>query len=128
MPKTPGQALFTSDPESVAAARRFADEVLAQDAPDLDTGKVDDIRLIVSELVTNSIRHGAEPGGSVLVAIESTAENIRIEVHDPVRRRPRFIEPDERGGRGLFIVQALAETWGVTDRDFGKAVWAVVAR
>lgn len=127
-PEIPTQAIFASEPESVAAARRFVSEVLDQDAPDLDAEKADDVRLIVSELVTNSIRYGTRPGDSVLVAIESTAKEIRIEVHDHVRRRPHLAEPDEQGGRGMFIVEALAETWGVADKDFGKAVWVVVTR
>ncbi|MEV5673526.1 MULTISPECIES: ATP-binding protein [Streptomyces] len=126
----PGQALFPSGDDAPGAARRFALEVLAQDAPDLAESTCEDVRLIVSELVTNAYRYGTEPGDSVLVVVSVAAELVRVEVHDPRRKRPAYKpESDERGrGRGLFIVEALAADWGVDDRPFGKVVWSEVAR
>ncbi|MFJ2176701.1 ATP-binding protein [Streptomyces sp. NPDC087851] len=122
--------MFPSAPEVVSAARDFVRDVLAQEAPGLSDGQVDDVRLIVSELVTNAVRYGTEPGDSVLVVLAVTDACVRVEVRDPVRRRPRFrVASQERDrGRGLIIVEALAECWGVADRPFGKAVWAEVAR
>lgn len=126
----PEQAMIPSSPEAPAAARRFASEVLAQYAPTLAESTVDDVRLITSEMVTNAYRYGTEPGDSVLVVIVPTAELVRIEVHDPRRKRPEY-KPESAiraRGRGLFILDALAKRWDVDDRPFGKIVWAEVAR
>ncbi|MEU8653729.1 ATP-binding protein [Streptomyces sp. NPDC048737] len=52
---------------------------------------------------------------------------VRIEVADACeKRRPksRRSEPEAGSGRGLLIVEALADKWGVEDRDLGKTVWA----
>ncbi|GAB2920269.1 ATP-binding protein [Streptomyces mayteni] len=126
----PAEQTHSSGPEVVAAARQFVCEVLARLTPALADSQIDDARLIVSELVTNAVRYGTEPGDSVRVVIAPAADVVRIEVHDTVRRRPRIKpESDERvRGRGLFIVEALAVRWGVDDRPLGKAVWAEVAR
>ncbi|MFE3828411.1 ATP-binding protein [Streptomyces sp. NPDC059092] len=126
----PPQLLLVGAPESVRAARRYVREFVAYHLPDTGETCVDDLQLVVSELVTNAVRYGTEPGDSVLVVLAVTDTCVRVEVRDPVRRRPRFrVASQERDrGRGLLIVEALAECWGVADRPFGKAVWAEVAR
>ena len=83
--------------------------------------------LIVTELVTNAVRHG--PGGPVEVAIAAGGNGVRGEVADPgpgirhnelIRRRAT-----EEGGRGLFLVDALSDSWGLSaDRS---RVWFEVA-
>ncbi|MFJ1643944.1 ATP-binding protein [Streptomyces sp. NPDC088258] len=86
---------------------------------------------MVFELVTQAIRDGSEPGDSVLVVLAVLPALVRVEVHDPVRRRPRFcatVSGQCVRGRGLFIVAAPAERWGVEDRPFGKRIWAEPAR
>ncbi|GAA5056509.1 ATP-binding protein [Streptomyces similanensis] len=116
--------------EAAAHARKFVREVLAADDQPLGAECVDAVLLIASELVTNAFRYGSEPGDSLLVVVLTTADRVRVEVHDPVRRRPAFRE--EAGtrvrGRGLHIVDTLATRWDVDDRPLGKAVWAEVAR
>lgn len=105
-------------------------DVLAHDDVPLVEDKRDDVLLIVAELVTNAYRYGTEPDDSLLVAVLTTPERVRVEVHDPRRRRPHLRnESGERArGRGLHIVDALAARWDVDDRPFGKAVWAEVDR
>lgn len=105
-------------------ARIFARESLPGHVP---PDVAADFVLIVSELVTNSVRYGSEPGDSVRVVLCSSAGQLRVEVHDTCRRPPRFKpESEERQrGRGLFIVDAIS-AWGVFDREFGKVVWAEV--
>lgn len=129
-PAPPPQLLLVSCPESVRAARDFAREFVAYHVPGAAEEYVENVRLIVSELVTNSVRYGTEPGDSVLLVLAVADSYVRVEVRDPMRRRPCFRgASDERGrGRGLFIVAALAARWGVAERPFGKAVWAQVAR
>ncbi|GAA1500089.1 hypothetical protein GCM10009802_55020 [Streptomyces synnematoformans] len=84
--------------------------------------------LVVSELVTNAVVHArVPPGREILTRCVRQDRGVRIEVHDasgvwPVRR-----VPDEAGGFGLVVVEALAARWGVAERGgVGKAVWAVV--
>jgi anti-sigma regulatory factor (Ser/Thr protein kinase) len=88
----------------------------------------DDACLLVSELVTNSVRHAGQPAGAP-VHIRAAAINgfVRVEVHDhghgPVRRRA----PDTRqGGFGLHLVNLLAARWGVR-HDPGTRVWFELA-
>lgn len=83
--------------------------------------------LIVSELVANAILHGAEP---IEVAVTGETGKLRIEVSDGDTRPPRpdldVDRVDRPSGRGLLIVNALAQRWGTTLHDFGKTVWAEV--
>jgi len=80
---------------------------------------------LVSELVTNAIRH-AHDGASVVVLLMYAAGKMRLEVrdHDPVNL-PLVKIPGSLniGGRGLVLVEALADHWGVRVTDSGKSVW-----
>ncbi|WP_326701637.1 ATP-binding protein [Streptomyces sp. NBC_01754] len=128
-PAVPPQLICTADAESVGPARRYVREAVAYQAPDASADALDTLELLASELVTNAVRYGTEPGDSLLVAVTAGPGRCRIEVHDTRRKRPR-VRPasDERGrGRGLHLVELLAETWGTADRPMGKIVWAVVA-
>ncbi|AXG80293.1 ATP-binding protein [Streptomyces paludis] len=122
--------MLVSEPQSVHAARRWVREFVESRLPATSGARAADIELVVSELVTNGIRYGSEPGDSVLVVLDVRPALVRVEVHDPVRRRPRgrAVSHQRARGRGLFIVAALAERWGVEDRPFGKSVWAELAR
>ncbi|MET9822711.1 MULTISPECIES: ATP-binding protein [Streptomyces] len=92
-----------------------------------ETSRLDDMRLCASEIVTNAVLHGAPAGRQVLVRVSSLDEHLRIEVHDagdgtPVQRVPGESAVD---GRGLLIVSATADGWGVQQRTGpGKCVWA----
>ncbi len=100
---------------------------MAHHRPDAAPSHVCDVLLVVSELVTNAVRYGTEPGDFVVVALDTDTDRTRVEVHDTRRRRPRR-KPESvsrERGRGLFIVEALA-TWGLGERPMGKFVWAEV--
>lgn len=124
------QAKFATGPETPRQARAFVRELLGEADPPLDDDRADDVDLVVSELVTNAVRYGTEPGDSLLVVVLLDLAHVRVEVHDPVRRRPRRRDAASVGvrGRGLYIVDALTARWGVLDRPFGKVVWAQVPR
>lgn len=83
------------------------------------------LRLLVSELVTNSVRHVTGSKQPVELAVRIAAGTIRVEVHDggsgfkPARKpQPRGAD----GGFGLFLVERMATRWGVDTRD-GTRVW-----
>jgi anti-sigma regulatory factor (Ser/Thr protein kinase) len=111
------------EPTSVARART---ELCQAMADDLEDGQVETLRLLVSELVTNAVRHGdgSEP---VQVRAHWNAE-VRVEVCDNghgFTPTPRFGRLDEPGGFGLYLVGQLADRWGVDTQD-GTTVWFVL--
>ncbi|MFD3553769.1 ATP-binding protein [Streptomyces goshikiensis] len=86
----------------------------------------DSARLLLSELVTNAFQHGA--GEVVDVRLYFTAAYFCIEVHDGSPWVPRRYpdEPLAKGGRGLYLVDALADAWGVAED--GARVWCHIRR
>jgi anti-sigma regulatory factor (Ser/Thr protein kinase) len=92
---------------------------------------LDSARLVVSELVTNSVRHCGVCDGVVVVGIELTATMVRLEVADPGRAgviRPRRPDRVGGGGFGLHLVQSLSERWGLERASGGTRVWAQLLR
>jgi anti-sigma regulatory factor (Ser/Thr protein kinase) len=119
------QHYFEPKAESVGLARDFATATLT--AWGL-AGPAEDIRLCVSELASNALLHGAEPGLGFLVRLTAEDDFVLLEVHDSRRggQRPhvRHTDPSDTSGRGLLIVEQLADEWGVCDRQpSGKIVW-----
>ncbi|MCX4553415.1 ATP-binding protein [Streptomyces sp. NBC_01387] len=92
-----------------------------------------DAVLLVSELTTNAVLHTGS--GHVLCGLTLTSDErrLRIELHDegstPVRPPEHHIGPGGESGRGLLIVQQLADSWGSarSTRAEGKFVWAELA-
>ena len=107
------------------AATHARTEVTERFAPRLATRVLDDVRLLVTELVTNALRHGSlRSGDRVGLKAWLTGDVFRIEVRDPGRDGdpvPRSPGP-RGGGYGLFLVEQLAKRWGV-DRNGGTVVW-----
>ncbi|MFQ6147073.1 ATP-binding protein [Streptomyces seoulensis] len=88
--------------------------------------RIDDITLCVSELTTNAIQHGTPAGHIFLVRVIVKESLLRIEVHDAGESRPQLRSPveDDQSGRGLVLVAALADDWGIEPREgLGKIVW-----
>ena len=82
--------------------------------------------LLVSELVTNAVRH-ARPGRlAMALSLEAAGAWLRIEVHDADARVPRQRTPgaSDESGFGLLLIEALSGNWGVRQTATGKAVWA----
>ncbi|MFJ9242332.1 ATP-binding protein [Streptomyces sp. NPDC101776] len=89
----------------------------------------DTAELLLSELVTNSIRHArTPPGREIGVRFATYDGRLRVEVADASNHRPqpREAAPEDEGGRGVSLVQALSERWGSCPRlhGIGKATWA----
>ena len=115
------------DPSVVAEARR----AVGQFEPAVPGPVLESARLVVTELVTNSIVHGIREGdGWVDVTIERRPLCLRIEVADPASNglRPvlRPVGPRSTSGWGLQLVDRLATEWGV-DTDTGTRVWCELA-
>ncbi|MEU5196124.1 ATP-binding protein [Streptomyces scabiei] len=117
------QRFFEARPESVGQARSFTTATLTNwGLPD----RAEDIRLCVSELATNALLHGTAPGHGFLVRLDAEEEAVRMEVHDSSRRHPeaRHAADTDTSGRGLILVSALADDWGVQERPpSAKTVW-----
>ncbi|QKW54378.1 ATP-binding protein [Streptomyces buecherae] len=115
---------YTPYPKSVLRARKRAAWLVAEwGLPDL----ADDVALVVSELASNAVLHGALRGRLFRVQLTLTEAVLRIAVSDPKGERlPRTRQPgpEDKFGRGLLIVDALAARWGVRERTIGKDVWA----
>ncbi|WP_345649602.1 ATP-binding protein [Streptomyces tremellae] len=121
--------------EAVRSAREFTRTALGQWALD---ERFDDVALVVSELVTNALRHAvpeAAPGGHERpVRLHLMRWNTRLvcAVRDPSRISPETREAEDEcaaeSGRGLFLVESFSDTWGwhpLTGTLSGKVVWAV---
>ncbi|MDX3229788.1 ATP-binding protein [Streptomyces sp. ME19-01-6] len=90
------------------------------------------VALVVAELAANAVVHGLVPGRdfALLLRYDDETGVVRIEVSDTHDRQPARVVPerDDEHGRGLFLVDAFAERWGVRERRGpGKTVWATVA-
>ncbi|MEU1328454.1 ATP-binding protein [Streptomyces sp. NPDC005865] len=88
---------------------------------------------IIAELAANAATHGRVAGRDFELRLTCTGEAVRIEVSDARTERcptqePRRPDPDDESGRGLLLVAALADEWGVARRDVGKTVWAWIDR
>lgn len=115
---------FARQHSAVVAARVFVAEVMTEAG---FGERVEDVRLCTAELTTNAIMHGSPPGSDVLVRVVIDGTLLRVEVHDAGSGMPCLCtaSEDELNGRGLFLVNELANSWGVTERaEPGKAVWA----
>ena len=106
-------------PEAAAEARHALDDIGTQGFQ----SRLRDVRLLVSELVTNAVRHAG--GEAVRLVVAITAETLRIEVHDPghgFTLKPPPDDPLRASGWGLVLVEELADRWGV-DHDPRTRVW-----
>jgi anti-sigma regulatory factor (Ser/Thr protein kinase) len=127
-PTTPTELTLslTPGPEAVPAARNALDGLGGL----IEQPLWEDLRLLVTELVTNGVRHGSERG-PVTVSVVAAPEKVRVEVSDcgrgfspPDAPMPR---DDGSGGWGLQLVDRVATTWGVEVND-KTCVWLELAR
>jgi anti-sigma regulatory factor (Ser/Thr protein kinase) len=108
-------------PHAVAEAR---ERVLALAEPFVDAARLADLRLVISEVITNAVRHGGE--GELLIAVTPKPEFLCVQVTDTgdgFAPRPRAYAPDEDGGFGLFLIERLTRRWGLTREDDNTRVW-----
>jgi anti-sigma regulatory factor (Ser/Thr protein kinase) len=114
---------LTPNSEAALAARHSLNRLEGSLPPE----KLEDVRLIVSELVTNSVRHAElSPDEHILLAVVISDGSVRGRVCDP---GPSFKKPsqprprtDMSGGWGLPIVERISDRWGV-ERNGCACVW-----
>jgi anti-sigma regulatory factor (Ser/Thr protein kinase) len=122
-----GQAMgvFRREAGSVADARAWLSDFLQQnDVPEALHG---DAVLVISELVTNALRHGL---GDIVARTSFTDGGVlHLSVTDSARELPDLqpVDPSRVGGVGLHIVERLSSGWGVAPFPGGKTVWATMA-
>ncbi|MFI2346800.1 ATP-binding protein [Streptomyces sp. NPDC019443] len=116
---------FPAELGAVGTARHAVRDTLRAWGLDQVIGDVTE--LLVSELVTNSLRYASGPIGVRLVrpGLDQTAPSLLVEVSDPLPDPPteRAAEPDDEGGRGLQLVACTARRWGTRRGRTGKTVW-----
>ncbi|MFF4019256.1 ATP-binding protein [Streptomyces sp. NPDC001843] len=125
-PRKPWELPFLAEPEGVAALRRVLRVHLGVwGLPEL----TDAAQLCVSELVSNVITH-VGPGTPSVLAVSMNGTYLRIEVHDPdTRTLPTLVSAtaDAEGGRGMALVDAVADRWGVEILADNKVTWCELA-
>ncbi|MET7368691.1 ATP-binding protein [Streptomyces sp. NPDC005566] len=120
------EAFYRRERRSIPLAREFARETLLDWACGVPVG---DVLLCVSELATNALVHGVPPGRGFRVRL-SWGRVLRVEVHDSGGgevQEGAELAPYAEYGRGLMLVGALADAWGVGERSPGKTVWCEFA-
>ncbi|MEU5506597.1 ATP-binding protein [Streptomyces fungicidicus] len=122
------------DPAEVGRARRWARARLAGSGIEADEPLAETLILLVSELVTNALVHTGRPAvlrlslpGAEAGAGEVT---VRLEVADRSGRAPvpRCVDGEATGGRGLALVDGLADRWGWSAEGTGKRIWCELDR
>jgi anti-sigma regulatory factor (Ser/Thr protein kinase) len=122
-----GALLVRHDPASAAFVRRQL--ACDLDSYNLPVDAIDDVVLVASELVGNAVRHTTATQQATLdVSWDVDASGVRVCVGDPSQEPPivRSSGLDEPDGRGLRIVDAVSDDWGVERDGHGKRVWAHV--
>lgn len=116
------KARFPPAPATIADARRAIEQALG---PSLPASAANDLRLLVSELVTNVVRHaGLDPGQELELRAALGEGCVRVEVSDPgVGFKPEVAPAPDRGsGWGLYILDQVAHRWGIV-RNEPNVVW-----
>ena len=119
------QALELTLPAGPKAASTARSALTRRFSTSLTVRALDDARLLVTELITNSLRHSAmRSDDRVSLSARISDGLVRVEVRDPGRNGPvRMREPGtQEGGYGLQLVQRLSRRWGVK-RNGDNVVW-----
>ncbi|MFE4368540.1 ATP-binding protein [Streptomyces sp. NPDC056835] len=123
IPRRAALTVAQAEPERIAGVRRQLRELLHDWA---DEEQIDSAELMVSEMITNVLLH---TDGDALLVAEARGEpgdrRLRVEVADTSDELPHRRHPGElaSSGRGLVLMEVLADAWGVDPRGEGKSIW-----
>ncbi len=114
--------VLEAHPASVAEARQrmseFAETLLEED-------RMAHLQLVLSEVVSNGVRHGSDTE-SIMLVITPKKDYLCVQVTDSgsgLAPRPRATAPDENGGWGFFLIEYLTRRWGMTREEQRTRVW-----
>ena len=116
------ELVLVAEPAAVRRARAWL-SALATSL--VGPGRRPDLELVITEVVTNAVRHGAA-GGRMRLAATPKPDFLCVQVTDEgpgLVPRPGAMASDEHGGFGLFIVEQLTRRWGVTRENRHTRVW-----
>lgn len=120
------------DPAEVGRARRWARSRLVGSGIGIDEPLAETLILLISELVTNAVVHTGTSAELRMCFSGSGAVvgTVRVEVRDASARPPRqrHADGDDTNGRGLELVDGLADRWGWQQEGAGKRIWCEVDR
>jgi anti-sigma regulatory factor (Ser/Thr protein kinase) len=118
--------------EPVAGSIPLARDALEALRAQIGDQRLDDLRLVVSELVTNSVRHAQlEADDRITLRVDADTDVIRVEIHDGGRGFEPVAAPTtmyQESGWGLYLISQIADRWGVSNDDGGTTVWLEIAR
>lgn len=117
------QARFAPEFSSVSEARRFVRRILAGWGLE---GIEDEASLLVTELATNSVLH-ARTEFEVTLAFDGKSLRLGVSDDSPRVPEPKSHSRQATTGRGLSLVAAVADSWGVEQRPGGKTIWCALA-
>lgn len=115
---------YVSEKISIPMTRRQVDKALHSWGHD---SLQDSAHLLITEMAANAVRHCT--GETFSVEVSLTQDAVRLSVTDSSPSYPQ-VKPsthDDESGRGMMIVEALAQEWGVMDNTIGKTVWACLS-
>ena len=119
-PAKEARVQLDAEVSSLGQARRFVRRTLLDWT--VDESRIEPAQLVATELVANAIVHALSPP---VLSLEALGSELVLRVADRSRKLPvtREATTDAAGGRGLLIVDALADRWGVDESGTGKVVW-----
>jgi anti-sigma regulatory factor (Ser/Thr protein kinase) len=117
------RATFELIPEAASQARAVVNDELG---PSVSGKVLEDATLLVSELVTNAVRHALQGGiPEVELRLKVEPERVRVVVSDPgggFNASPRLPTASESSGWGLYLVDRIADRWGIVTKNRNE-VW-----
>jgi anti-sigma regulatory factor (Ser/Thr protein kinase) len=111
---------LNGSPEAASVARR----ALSRLRSDIDPPVMETMRLLVTELVSNSVKHAQSDSVRLKVAVGRSGVLVEVTDQGPgFEHKPQSIYPPRESGWGLFLVERLAHRWGVSSEGGGTRVW-----
>ena len=118
----PLSVVLVAEPIAVGEARAWLSEHAAALVAE---AQLANLTLVISEVVTNAVRHG-QPGGQILLAATPKDDYLCVQVTDEGRgfvHSPGAMASEPGGGFGLFLVEKLTRRWGMTRENTRTRVW-----